>query len=1313
MVAVRVRGPTGKVIVVNGFLDQGSSASFITEGLARRLEAEREDTSISIETVGNQARVMETSLASGVEVGSLEGGEYFTLPPLLTIESLPVTQEDRCRASELGTAAHLRGVELHEVDAPVELLLGSNCAALIVAREVRSPPPGEDGLCAVRTSLGWYAMGYVPGSIGSRGRLTVNFLRAQDRCVREEDSDDCAHKRMYERDFRDLSDDRECFSIEDREWLSDVRSGVKRDEEGHFEIPLPKADFGELPDSFQVASRRLNSLRKRFRADPQYFEAYRRVISSLAEDGYAVPVSDGTTDDPVWYLPHHGVMEPEKGKLRVVFDCAAKSHGVCLNDLLKGGPILTNSLLGVLCRFREGPVAFTCDVQSMYHRVHVPDSDTNLLRFLWFRNDDPAGELQVWKMRSHVFGAVSSGSVASFALGYCAEEGRSRYPEAADVLLRKTYVDDALCATDSVESAVRLAHELKELCRTGAFNMTKFTSNRPEFLRQIPAEDRGKNVKELDLDRDSLVSERALGLRWSVEEDSFFFQFSDRRKPVTRRGILSTVSSIFDPLGIVSPVTLLGRVLLQKLCAVSCGWDDPLPDVLAAEWQEWMALASELDLVQLDRCIVGPPGDVLSTQLHVFADASETAYSAVAYLVREIRTSEGKTERFVTFLVGKSLVNPVRFVSIPRLELAAAVLAVKVRRVLMRELDTEFDSIHMWTDSMVVLSYVRNRTTRFRTYVANRVAYIHDGSEVKEWAYVPSKLNPADVGSRGCRPAGLGPWLSGPEFLRDEAGNWPSEPAVQAVIPECEVRPSPVALVCVGSSAASPSDVLIGHFSSFDRLKRAVAWYGKFMGVLRDGTFRRWCLARRRGLRSRNIGGERALTVSDLSAAERAVLRHVQRSSLPEFPGSDSADGPVVVRRGSPLSKLRPTMIDGLLVVGGRLSRSDCVSEEMKHPVILPRRHHVTRLIVREVHESVGHEGRDHTFWRLRQRYWVVGAGPEVRRIIRSCVRCRKVNALPQQQLMADMPRERVSAETPAFSSVLLDVFGPIVVKTGRVERKRYGLMCVCIVTRAVHVELLDSLRTDSMINAIRRISARRGPIQQIRSDMGTNLTGADRELRAAMREVRGADLQRAALKQGIDWRFNPPTASHFGGGVERQIRTFRKIWRSMPSQRVDDESLHTLFCEIESIMNGRPLTYVSTSSGEIEPLTPSHLLFLRGGAGPIPGDYSAADSLSRRRWRHVQYLAQQFWIRWKREYLLSLQSRQRWRREVQNLKPNDIVLLVDEDVPRGKWVMGRIVRVFPSQDGLVRKALVRTSVSSYLRPIHKMVLIRSESDLE
>ena len=257
------------------------------------------------------------------------------------------------------------------------------------------------------------------------------------------------------------------------------------------------------------------------------------------------------------------MIQPEKGKLRVVFDCACKTGGVCLNDVLKRGPSVTSSLLGVLLRFREGEVAFTCDVEAMFHRVHLTAADSDLFRFLWFRDNDPSKGLVALRMKSHVFGAVSSPGVAGIALRQCAEDGRADFPKAASILEKNTYVDDALVATENASDAAKVAQELQELCMRGGFNMTKFTSNSAEVLKQIPVAHRGKNARSLDLDRDELSPEKALGMKWSVVRDSFQFEFKERRQADTRRGMLSVVSSIFDPLGIVAPVTLAGKALLH------------------------------------------------------------------------------------------------------------------------------------------------------------------------------------------------------------------------------------------------------------------------------------------------------------------------------------------------------------------------------------------------------------------------------------------------------------------------------------------------------------------------------------------------------------------------------------------------------------------------------------------------------------------------------------------------------------------------------------------------------------------------------
>ena len=226
-------------------------------------------------------------------------------------------------------------------------------------------------------------------------------------------------------------------------------------------------------------------------------------------------------------------------------------------------------------------------------------------------------------------------------------------------------------------------------------------------------------------------------------------------------------------------------------------------------------------------------------------------------------------------------------------------------------------------------------------------------------------------------------------------------------------------------------------------------------------------------------------------------------------------------------------MKDGILVVVGRLSRSASLSETEKYPVILPRDCHVSQLVIREAHESVGHQGREHTFWQVRRRYWVIGAGPLVRELIRSSVTCRKVNGRAQQQQMVDLPESRTSASDKAFTDVSLDVFGPFFVKQGRAERKRYALVTVCSKTRAVHFEVLMTPSTDSLINAIRRIAARWGQIERIWSDCGTNIVRANNELREAIRDVDFDSLLGRLVGQGIEWHFSPPTASHFFWGGE------------------------------------------------------------------------------------------------------------------------------------------------------------------------------------
>ncbi|XP_038068389.1 uncharacterized protein LOC119737840 [Patiria miniata] len=313
---------------------------------------------------------------------------------------------------------------------------------------------------------------------------------------------------------------------------------------------------------------------------------------------------------------------------------------------------------------------------------------------------------------------------------------------------------------------------------------------------------------------------------------------------------------------------------------------------------------------------------------------------------------------------------------------------------------------------------------------------------------------------------------------------------------------------------------------------------------------------------------------------------------------------------------------------------------------------------------------------------------------------------------MADLPAYRVTPGKPPFTHVGVDCFGPFHVKRGRSREKRYGCIFTCMRIRAVHLEKLHSLETDSFLNAFLRFAARRGTPEKIYSDNGTNFVGAERELRAAIERLQESkQAEGFFLSRKVEWQFNPPAASHMGGVWERQIRTCRKVLSSLLHDEVlDDERLDTLFCEVESIVNDRPITAVSEDPKDLEPLTPNHLLKL-GHGHPVPlRDLKATDQYGKR-WKHVQLLVERFWKRWTAEYLPTLQRRQRWLEPQANFKAGDLVLVKDDNLPRSQWPLARILKTFPGADGLVRSVEVRTATGNHVRPITKLCLLEGVKD--
>ena len=747
-----------------------------------------------------------------------------------------------------------------------------------------------------------------------------------------------------------------------------------------------------------------------------------------------------------------------------------------------------------------------------------------------------------------------------------------------------------------------------------------------------------------------------------------------------------------DPLGLVSPVVLQGRRIFQEATKLKLSWDDPVPNDIAQKWSAWLNSLNDLPKLTFDRCVM--PNDFAGgvAELNHFCDGSQIGYGACAYL-RVVNRSK----IHVVLIAGKARLAPMKQITIPRLELSAEVLSIQLDVMLRRELDIPVMESFFWTDSEIVRAYIMNDERRFPGFVANRVSLIRQHSEANQWKHVNRTDNPADVASRGCAVNDLSQsWFRGPQFLSMFKSEWQSECHADPNIPDTELEVNKVSVmpepVTYSLSSASefeqvhPIKLLCSHYSSFYRLKKAVCWLLRLKAQLR-----KQCV---------NFG---PITVAEMSSAENMILKHVQKEQYAKELSSIRRNESV--SKSSPIAKLCPVIRDGLIVVGGRLKHAS-VSQGVRTPIISPRDNKVSDMVIREYHNDA-HLGTEWVLNRIRSRFWIINARNKIKHVKKTCVTCKRLFAAAMTQKMADLPPERCQPNLPQFIYTGLDFFGPFLVKRGRSEVKRYGCVFSCFNTRALHLEKVKDLGTDAFLNAFVRFVSRRGCPQMVWSDNGTNLVGADAELRRCLAQLDRAKIVQAARRRTVAWEFNPALASHHGGVWERMIRTIRRILLALlrSSPVMNDDIMHTVLCETENVINSRPLTKSSDDVMDDIALTPNHLLMLGHNSPLLWGDFGKADAY-RRHWRCVRHLVAQFWRRWIKEYSPLLQQRPRWSRVKPNLDVGSLVLIMDENVPRGVWPLGLVTQTNVGRDGLVRSARLRIKSTTLVRPISKLVFL-------
>ena len=568
--------------------------------------------------------------------------------------------------------------------------------------------------------------------------------------------------------------------------------------------------------------------------DPEFHKRYASVVNKYQEEGSSrqVPDEEVPTLKPIWYLPHHAVWHPRKPhEPRVVFDCASKSKGISLNSQLLQGPENTSLLMGVILRFRVNSVAVAADIKRMFHQVFVSPEDRGALCYLWWPDGDLTKDPKTFQMLVHIFGATSSPSICGYALRRTAVDNREGFSsETIDAVMRDFYVDDLLKSFETTSHAVEITKELQELLAKGGFQLTKVMSNEREVLDAFPPEHHAPAVKDLDLNLNSLPMDRALGIHWDVEADTFNLVVSGKSQLETRKGVMSSIATIYDPLGLVGPLILPGREINQELCRLKYDWNDSLPDELAVKWRDWKKGLASLTSYSIPRSFTPRDfGEVERAELHHFADASEGhGYGTVTYL--RFVNKEGGI--YNSFVIGKSRVRPLRSgISVPKMELTAATLLIKMDKLITKELEgrIKIHSVTFWTDSMIVLRYIFNETRRFVTFVANRVAVIREGSKPSQWRHVRSEVNPADLASRGIKASEtekLEVWKHGPDFLWKDSKEWPQQPA--DLHQELSDQDEGVKKEKIAINACTEKEdfwsTLFERYSMWDKLRRVVAW---------------------------------------------------------------------------------------------------------------------------------------------------------------------------------------------------------------------------------------------------------------------------------------------------------------------------------------------------------------------------------------------------------------------------------------------------------------------------------------------------------
>lgn len=1061
-------------------------------------------------------------------------------------------------------------------------------------------------------------------------------------------------------------------------------------ENNKFQVSLPikvplKQVNSELGESFHLAYKRFLNLEKRLQKDPTIFQQYKSFIDQYLElkhGEYKDINSYNLSKDPVCFLPHFPVINntARSTKLRVVFDGSMLTNKkVSLNNILFNGPVVQKDLFDILLAFRLEKYFFICDIKMMYRCINLNPSHRSLQNILW--RESPDEDIKCIQLNTVTYGLKSSSFLATRCLKELADRYKHQFPLASAILQHNTYVDDILVNSHCKNVLINMQNELIQLLDLGGFQLHKWASNCNFVLTNVD-----KNVRNETevMHHKSEINVKTLGINFNTQNDIFKSTCPEPycSQNDSKRDILSYISKFYDPLGLMGPIFVQAKIIMQKLWSSSTNWDDTPPDDIRQLWLDFIKNLSFMDALVIPRC-VKLQNDV-TIQLIGFADSSSVAYGCALYL-RSIDT-QGKV--LVRLLCSKSRINPLRKeLTVPRLELNSAVLLAKLAKRVLNTLCVKIQvkNTYLFSDSQIVLAWIKTDVAKLQPYVANRVRAIGDLVLGCHWQYINTEDNPADCLSRGLQPHELRNhtlWWYGPSFLHCKNHSLELQFKTTLInLPELKNTSAKSTVVC-NTTTATDSDIYdyLKRYSSINKMVRVLAYVVRFCNSVKSNA-----------TKHRDF-----LNSNELNTALMMIVKHEQdihfSSEIRLLNSQKQISGN--------LKPLTPFLdANGILRVGGRLQNAT-IPYANQHPAILPKESTVTALIIKNEHIKLLHAGQKLILSSLRQRFWIIDGLRSIKKVIYKCVTCFRMKAEATTQLMGSLPTQRINISRP-FSKVGCDFAGPVLVKNCRIRKpligKGYIVLFICFATKAIHLELASDLTTESFLAAFKRFIARRNLPSDVHCDNGSTFKGARNQLNELFRlqssQTHKDQVQNFASSRGINFHFIPSYSPIFGGLWESGVKSTKyHLKRVVGKALLTYEQLNTVLIEIEGVLNSRPLTAISSDVNDFSYLSPGHFL-----TGAPLNTYPEHDIKDRpisllKYWSVVVNMKQNFWRYWSKHYLSQLQSRPKWRNVMPNVNIGSLVILCNENISPLQWPMARVTKVYAGKDGHVRTVEVKTA---------------------